>query len=125
MGHGDDRRLQEVLKYLHQQKVDWQATKANYVLYAWYYITQAMFQAGGDDWTYWNQQIRDSTVRAQSEWEHKSIGHSLVYNMTLGALILEVYYRYLPLYQLMEQQQQKPNEPAPGTPKAGPTATQK
>jgi hypothetical protein len=126
MGHGNDTRLREALRYLRTQKVDWQSAKGLWLLYTWYYATQAMFQAGGDHWIFWNQQIRDATIRAQnengswplpahSEWEQKSLSKSQVYPTALGALILEVYYRYLPLYQLMEQQQEKPSGPATAT----------
>ncbi len=119
MGQANDPRIKEALKYLKTQKVDWRGTDGYWVLYSWYYMTQAMFQAGGDWWTYWNQQIRDNTVRAQNEngsWslpdksklENETMSKSPVYSTALSALILEVYYRYLPLYQLMEQQQEKP-----------------
>jgi hypothetical protein len=114
MGHGDDKRIKKALDYLKEQKVEWDKTKVAYALYDWYYATQAMFQGGGSYWEYWNRQIRDAMVKnqsddghwplpPQSEWELKSIGNtSPVYATALGCLILEVYYRYLPIYQQQE-----------------------
>lgn len=111
MGHAQDPRLQKALDFMHQQKVDWEKTEGGFVLYAWYYITQAMFQGGGSNWDYWNRQIRDTVVKNQFEdghWqpptksgEAKSVAEP-VYATTLSVLILEVYYRYLPIYTLME-----------------------
>jgi hypothetical protein len=47
----------------------------------------------------------------QSEWEGKLVGNnSPVYSTSLGVLILEVYYRYLPIYQELEK------HPAAATP---------
>ena len=111
MGHGQDPRIQKSLDFMHQQKVDWEKTEGGFLLYAWYYITQAMFQGGGSNWDYWNRQIRDTVVKNQFEdghWmpppksgETKSVAEP-VYATTLCVLILEVYYRYLPIYTLME-----------------------
>ena len=114
MGHADDRRVKGALDYLKDQKVEWDKTKGDWVIYGWYYMTQAMFQGGGQYWQYWNREIRDTMVKNQlpdgrwpppqnSENENKDLAKTPVYATALGALILEVYYRYLPLYQLMEE----------------------
>ena len=116
MGHGNDKRIKRALDYLKDQKADWENSKGTYVLYGWYYETQAMFQGGDSYWEYWNRQIRETMVKSQSEdghwslppqseWEKKSVGDSSpVYSTALGCLILEVYYRYLPIYQQIENQ---------------------
>ena len=115
LGHSGDPRIKKSLDFLRGQRAEWSSTKAAYVLYDWYYITQAMFQGGGSYWEYWNSQIRDTMVSSQSddghwalppqsEWEGKLVGNnSPVYSTALGALILEVYYRYLPIYQELEK----------------------
>jgi hypothetical protein len=42
-------------------------------------------------------------IPPQSDWELKLVGNSSpVYSTALGCLILEVYYRYLPIYQQQE-----------------------
>ncbi len=119
MGHSDDKRIKKSLDFLREQRVEWDRTKGAYVLYEWYYITQAMFQGGGSYWEYWNSQIRDAMVRSQaddghwpmppqSEWEGKLVPNSPAYSTAMGALILEVYYRYLPIYQELENRSTTP-----------------
>jgi hypothetical protein len=122
MGHSDDRRIHRALEYLREQKVDWQEAKGFAVLYGWYYQTQAMFQGGGSFWEYWNHQIRDTMVKNQQDdgrWlappksdETKELAKAPACTTAFGCLILEVYYRYLPIYQEMEKKPALPALPA-------------
>jgi hypothetical protein len=83
--------------------------------YYWYYGTLAMFQMGGDTWKQWNPAMKKTLVPHQRKggpldgsvndvdgsWDpidktDKAVGR--VYTTALGALTLEVYYRYLPMY---------------------------
>lgn len=117
LGHGDDRRIKKALDYLKEQKVDWQNPPKIHAtaLYAWYYVTQAMFQGGGSYWVYWNSQIRDTLVKNQQpdgRWDapanNADNAHGPIYTTTLCCLMLEVYYRYLPIYQEMERRATPP-----------------
>ena len=110
LGHGDNPKIKKSLDFIKQQKVDW-GKDSGFGLYGWYYMTQAMFQGGGAYWEYWNKQIRDTLVKAQAtdgHWDAPGGGKSRentfgpVYSTTLCCLSLEVYYRYLPIYQDME-----------------------
>ncbi|MCH2208422.1 MAG: terpene cyclase/mutase family protein [Lentisphaerales bacterium] len=76
-------------------------------LYGWYYATQAMFQHGGKNWTKWNRKFQGELNKNQSRegyWEYPGEYHAKfdsqtckrVYATTLCALMLTVYYRYLP-----------------------------
>jgi hypothetical protein len=81
----------------------------SYNLYYWYYGTLAMYQHGGDAWTHWNAEVRDQVVQRQ-----RSSGHiagswdpddslygakgGRIYCTALATLTLEVYYRFLRLY---------------------------
>jgi len=78
--------------------------------YYWYYGTLSMFQMGGKYWKAWNNSLRDMLVQNQrrggdedGSWDPPStLAGSVsgrVYSTALGALCLEVYYRYLPMYQ--------------------------
>ena len=78
-------------------------------VYYWYYATLALYQHGGQPWTQWNAKIRDKIVGLQStsghqtgSWEPDSSLYGSkggrIYCTTLAALSLEVYYRYLRLY---------------------------
>jgi hypothetical protein len=76
--------------------------------YYWYYGTLAMFQYGGEEWRAWNAAMKRnllSTQRtdgdARGSWDpvgkyDKIAGR--VYTTAMGALTLEVYYRYLQMY---------------------------
>ncbi len=77
-------------------------------LYYNYYATQVMRHWGGPEWKAWNPPMRDWLVQMQSteghesgSWyfEHKhSASGGRLYNTAMAVMILEVYYRYMPLY---------------------------
>lgn len=80
-------------------------------MYYNYYATQVLHHYGGEPWDRWNQEMRDLLVNTQvrdpkshedGSW-HFDYGHSTesggrLYNTSLATMILEVYYRHLPLY---------------------------
>ena len=78
--------------------------------YYWYYGTLALFQCGGDNWETWNSDLRDMLVRHQrpdgcargswdpvEKWLGKAAGR--IYVTAMNAMNLQIYYRYLPLYE--------------------------
>jgi len=79
-------------------------------LYYWYYGTLAMYQYGGEPWRRWNVSLRDRLISEQRKlgntagsWDPKGPWGAYggrVYSTALSALSLEVYYRFLPLYQM-------------------------
>jgi len=76
-------------------------------MYTWYYATLGMFQMGGEYWKKWNRAMIQALVPNQRKggdedgsWDpintvDKHGGR--VETTALGALCLEVYYRYLPM----------------------------
>ncbi|TWU21574.1 hypothetical protein Pla52o_37610 [Novipirellula galeiformis] len=77
-----------------------------------YYGTLALHHSRHPGWTRWNTQLRDHLVRTQAtrgheagSWhfkdEYGDVGGRL-YTTAMAAMILEVYYRYLPLYAEIE-----------------------
>ncbi len=73
-----------------------------------YYATQVLFHVRHDRWPDWNLRIRDYLIRTQAirghengswffEDPHGSVGGRL-YTTAMCIMTLEVYYRYLPLY---------------------------
>ncbi|MEZ6150698.1 MAG: prenyltransferase/squalene oxidase repeat-containing protein [Pirellulaceae bacterium] len=77
-------------------------------LYYSYYGTQVMRQYDGPDWEKWNAQLRDDLIDSQvaqghaaGSWlptdAHSEKGGRL-YSTSLATMILEVYYRHMPLY---------------------------
>jgi hypothetical protein len=80
-----------------------------YNLYYWYYGTLAMYQHGGPSWARWNGEVRDEIVRRQrvgghiaGSWDPDDSPYGSkggrIYCTALATLSLEVYYRYLRLY---------------------------
>ena len=77
--------------------------------YYWYYATQVMYHMQGKYWKAWNEPLRDQLVKSQSrsgamagtwnpsdQWEAQG---GRVYATAMKLLVLEVYYRHLPLYE--------------------------
>ena len=75
-----------------------------------YYATLALHHWRHSEWDAWNQKLRDHLVNTQAtsgheagSWhfkdEHGDVGGRL-YTTAMSALILEVYYRFLPLYEM-------------------------
>jgi hypothetical protein len=79
-------------------------------LYYNYYAIQVMRHYGGPDWPSWNAALRDYLIRTQVDqghargsWHFEGVDIGLkaggrLYSTALSTMILEVYYRYLPLY---------------------------
>ena len=77
-------------------------------LYYNYYATQVLRHYGGSEWIGWNAEMKAFLVQSQSQeghmfgsWyfpdKHGDQG-GRVYNTAMSILILEVYYRHLPIY---------------------------
>lgn len=85
--------------------------------YYWYYATQVMFHMKGDHWRQWNERLRPLLVDAQEtqgplagSWNPRGDvpdpwggAGGRIYVTAMHLLMLEVYYRYLPLYQNLEE----------------------
>ena len=79
-------------------------------MYYNYYATQIMRHNEGDEWKKWNDVMRDQLVTTQSKvgpmkgsWHMEGGGHGgerggRLYNTALATMILEVYYRHMPIY---------------------------
>ncbi len=88
----------------------WAPSKTD--MYYNYYATQVMRHHGGPLWDKWNKTMRDHLVATQKtgkgqcdntgSW-HMGAGHGArvggrLYNTALATMILEVYYRHMPIY---------------------------
>lgn len=78
-------------------------------MYYNYYATQVLRHWEGEEWKKWNAEMRDFLVNSQAKAGHETgswffaDGHKTdrggrLYCTTLACMILEVYYRHLPLY---------------------------
>lgn len=81
--------------------------------YYWYYGTQTMYHMQGKYWQAWNDATRDMLVNTQlkdgpnagtwnptDNWERSG---GRIYSTSIRLLMLEVYYRHLPLYQQLDE----------------------
>ena len=81
-------------------------------LYSWYYHTQACLMFGGSAWSKWNRTFQDEIASSQGpdgSWpptggkedgeglERQAGGSGPVYRTALCVLMLEVFYRYMPI----------------------------
>jgi hypothetical protein len=77
-------------------------------LYYNYYATQVMHHFGGAAWESWNPSMRDHLIATQADAGHeagswyfdepRTRSGGRLYNTAMAVMILEVYYRYMPLY---------------------------
>ena len=102
---GKTKPIKDSIEFLHKfleaEPLDW---NKNCNPYCWYYYTQAFFQAGGEDWKFYNQQFLPQILSAQAPDGSFKKGRANwpggdapdpVYRQCLCTLMLEVYYRYL------------------------------
>jgi hypothetical protein len=80
-------------------------------IYYYYYATQVMHHFGGEAWKSWNEKMRDHLIKAQDQsgganhgsWSSEGDRHSAaggrLMMTSMSICTLEIYYRYLPLYQ--------------------------
>ncbi len=79
-------------------------------VYFWYYATLALFQLQDENWRVWNQAMKGHLLATQvpayqvqpGSWNPDSMWGGYggrVYSTAMSCLCLEVYYRYLPMYQ--------------------------
>ncbi len=79
-------------------------------VYYWYYATLALFQFQDENWRVWNQAMKNRLLQTQEPAYSGDAGSwkpdgnwggygGRVYSTAMSCLCLEVYYRYLPLYQ--------------------------
>jgi hypothetical protein len=86
----------------------WGPSKSN--LYYSYYGTQVMAHYEGEPWKKWNPEMRDFLVKEQSKQGHTEGSWFLgagdhgaevggrIYTTAMATMILEVYYRHMPIY---------------------------
>jgi len=111
---GESRKTETIrngIKVLMAHPPKWQEQKGRALStinqYYWYYGSYALFQFGGPDWMKWNEDMQKALVDTQraganlcedgswdpiGEW---GIAGGRVYSTAIGAMTLEVYYRFI------------------------------
>ena len=88
-------------------------------MYYNYYATQVMRHWEGERWKKWNSVMRDQLVNSQAQKGHEEgswhmpAGHvtdrgGRLYSTAMAAMILEVYYRHLPIYRKQSTEEEFP-----------------
>lgn len=89
-------------------------------MYYNYYATQVMKHYEGEAWDKWNGKMRDALVNAQSKsghmkgsWymakgDHGAERAGRLYCTSMATMILEVYYRHMPIYQKQASEEDFP-----------------
>jgi hypothetical protein len=93
-------------------------------IYFWYYATQLLHNMQGPLWWQWNAQVRDLLILTQNDTKGCAQGSwdpvlrlpdgtvlrdvwgqraGRLFQTSLALLTLEVYYRYLPIYQARDR----------------------
>lgn len=112
----NDPRMEDALNYVLQRPIKY--TREQRDVYYWYYATQAMHHKEGKWWKQWNEVMRE-VVPAQQVKDGKEKGSwdpirpcldewqadgGRLYVTCLSTYMLEVYYRHLPIYAKMFDQ---------------------
>jgi len=126
LGAASDPHVQRGLLLLETRTCKWDHYPGSYPLYYWYYETQARFHEGNSSWKIWNHQFSPTLIANQAvetgkySWngETYDIGswtspsatedYGKVYGTTLCAMMLQVYYRYLPTFALPDTKSDAP-----------------
>ena len=88
-------------------------------MYYNYYATQVMRHMEGDLWKKWNAKMRDQMVKSQAQkgheegsWFFKGDHHGgragRLYCTAMATMVLEVYYRHLPIYRKQSTEEDFP-----------------
>ncbi len=90
-------------------------------MYYNYYATQVMRHWEGEPWENWNRQMRDQLVHSQAKQGHEegswftgggdlgAVPGGRLYCTAMATMILEVYYRYMPIYRSASVDQEFPD----------------
>jgi hypothetical protein len=105
----NDSRMRKAADWLIKELPEEQQKRTSYY---WYYSTQVMYHMQGDYWEQWNGRLRDMLVKTQKQagnnggswdprdnWDQKG---GRIMATSLKLLMLEVYYRHLPLYDQLD-----------------------
>ncbi len=106
-GEYDCLEAQKGVEYMHNRRASDGQIQAGKMhesfdyFYAHYYAVQAMFQAGGRYWANWYPLVRDQLIRGQRKYRdgrwQDIVGPN--YATGMATIILQVPYRYLPIFE--------------------------
>ena len=106
----NDPRMLAGADYLLKHLPDVKQSRTSYY---WYYATQVMYHMQGKYWETWNERLPEVLVKSQvkngkfagtweprDQWEKRG---GRIFATAMKLLMLEVYYRHLPLYEQLDE----------------------
>ena len=93
-----DKAIDKGLKYL-MNYLPGKGAESGYYFYGHYYACQAMWHAGGNNWTTWYTAIRDRLLQKQGgdgSWTDDQAGSE--FGTAMGCIILQMPNNYLPVF---------------------------
>ncbi|HET6429478.1 MAG TPA: prenyltransferase/squalene oxidase repeat-containing protein [Phycisphaerae bacterium] len=98
---GEAEMVEKLVKYV-RSNVGVAANNAwgGHYFYTHFYLAQAWYQRGGEDWKTYYPQIRDRLIQSQGpdgSWNGDNVGTT--YGTAIGTIILQLPYNYLPICQ--------------------------
>jgi prenyltransferase beta subunit len=97
----DGPEVDKGLKYIWRNKPNGQMTQGHFsgFFYTQYYAAVAMWHAGGDYWSGWYTDIRDTLLKHQRTnggWDDAGFGEE--YGAAMALIILQLPYNYVPVF---------------------------
>ena len=117
--NGDVKKIMDRIAKEGKAGLSWNHAPSNWVMYAWYYQTYAMFQHGGNHWKKWAKEFEKVLMEGQNSdgsWSHEyawGSGKSIeqkAYQTAMASLMLTVYYRYSAFGKSMKLQEVEDGE---------------
>jgi hypothetical protein len=97
----DDPQINKGLEYLSRNAMPGRGDRTSpHYFYGHYYAAQAMYLAGGGNWSSWWPAIREElilTQQAEGNWQDPAVGD--VYGTAMALIVLQMPKRYLPIFQ--------------------------
>ena len=113
LGYPSDDRVTGALKGIEDVRCNWdEPGMGSHPLYAWYYIAQAKFHSKTrTHFVHWNDSHAPTMIKNQNQdgswtpaWGSER-AYGPVYGTAFGAVSLMVYYRFLPTYQEIKEEE--------------------
>ncbi len=100
-GDYDSPLAESCLKYVHKEfRTNQNEFSSGHYFYLHLYASQAFYQAGDEYWDAYFPPARDSLLKQQAEdgsWQGDGVGP--VYGTALACMLLQLPYKFLPIYQ--------------------------
>jgi len=91
-----DKGIEYLMQFLPQPGV---VRRETYYFYGHYYAVQAMWQAGGENWSRWYPAVRDELISRQRKDGSWVSPISIDYATAMACIILQIPNNYLPIFQ--------------------------